>query len=90
MPMRRACTSTRRVYKIARGAKQACKRARMLVGEDAHWDRGSMHEALMGVGRAHTVVRGRVGVVEGTQRGKASRCKMNFLFTYPLSKYNTL
>jgi hypothetical protein len=43
--------------------------------------------ARTGVGKVRTVVRGRAGVVEGAQRGKASRCKRNFLFTYPLSKY---
>jgi hypothetical protein len=42
------------------------------------------------VGKARTAVRGRTGVVEGAQRGKASKCKWNYLFTYPLSKYNTL
>jgi hypothetical protein len=42
------------------------------------------------VGRVLTVVRERARVVEGAQKGKASRCKRNFLFTYPPSKYNTL
>jgi hypothetical protein len=79
----RGCAGLREGRACLQRGAHACE-------EDAHWDREGAYRARMGVGRVRTVVRGHVGVVEGAQRGKASRCKRNFLFTYPPSKYNIL